>query len=119
MSTVLVVDDDTQIAQILADMFEAAGFKTHAATSAEQAMHYIHADPGIVLMVTDVRMPCVSGIRLAEMALAERPTLPILLMSGYPGGTGETPPGWPFIRKPFRFADMLAMVRRLITPPTK
>jgi FixJ family two-component response regulator len=68
-------------------------------------------------MLTDVRMPGLSGYELAEASLALRPAMPVILMTGFadeemPARIHEA--AIPMIRKPFNFANLAPTVRDAI-----
>jgi two-component system cell cycle sensor histidine kinase/response regulator CckA len=66
------------------------------------------------LVVTDLRMPGMSGEALAEHLRRRTPELPVLFMSGYTSPrTGRRLPG-PFLAKPFSQDELLSQVERLL-----
>ena len=68
------------------------------------------------LLITDVGLPGLSGLELAEAALASRPNLPILLITGYVGKSLETSrlaPHMEVLRKPFTLDELAARVQAL------
>ena len=83
MSTrILVVDDEIRYRELYTQVLASAGFETQAAASAEEALCFIQ-DRSPALVVSDVRMPGVSGIELLRMAREKRPALPFLLVTAY------------------------------------
>jgi two-component system, NtrC family, response regulator HydG len=83
MSTrILIVDDEVRYRELYMSILDSAGFKTQAASSAEEAFGIIQSHvPAMV--VSDVRMPGASGIELLRMARKEHPGLPFLLVTAY------------------------------------
>ncbi|HCH0557036.1 TPA: response regulator, partial [Pseudomonas aeruginosa] len=73
------------------------------------------AQPGFDLLLTDVRLPGMSGRDLADAARVLTPALPVIFMTGYAEEALERPdflgPGMQLLRKPFSLADLMAMVR--------
>jgi YesN/AraC family two-component response regulator len=67
----------------------------------------------IQLLLTDVVMPIMNGIELAQRVEAASPTTKVLLMSGYVTSAVKTS-GRPLVSKPFRTADLLAAIRQLL-----
>lgn len=65
------------------------------------------------VVLTDVRMPELDGRELAARLRAERPSLPVVLMSGYASEEAAAA-GLPFVAKPFATADLLRAVREAI-----
>lgn len=83
----LLVDDDQDILDELAEMLEAEGFRCHTANSVKQALEQLDLNPFITLVITDLRMPDESGLRLIQRLREHhsRPNLPIIVMSGHAG----------------------------------
>jgi two-component system cell cycle sensor histidine kinase/response regulator CckA len=110
---VLVVDDEEEVRTLTARMLAAAGYRVATAAGALQALQL--AESGTVrLVVTDLRMPGMSGEELAEHLRRRTPELPVLFMSGYTSArTGSGLPG-PFLAKPFSQDDLLSQVERLL-----
>ncbi len=80
---VLVVDDEPALARALAEMLDGLGYSARSETSSEAALAVLAADPAAVdLLLTDLVMPGLSGLRLAAEARALRPGLPVVLCSG-------------------------------------
>ncbi|MEW5774632.1 MAG: ATP-binding protein [Thermodesulfobacteriota bacterium] len=80
---VLVVDDEPALARALAEMLEGLGYSARAEISSEAALAAFAADPGAFdLLLTDLVMPGLSGLRLAAEVRRKRPGLPIVLCSG-------------------------------------
>jgi DNA-binding NtrC family response regulator len=83
MSTrILVVDDEVRYRELYMHILDSAGFKTQAASSAEEAFTTIQRQPP-AMVVTDVRMPGASGIELLRMARKDHPGLPFVLVTAY------------------------------------
>ena len=80
--TVFVVDDDSEVRETLKWLVESVGLKIETFASAQDFLNtYDPARPGC--LVTDVRMPGMSGIELQAKLMAEEVTLPIIVVSGY------------------------------------
>jgi two-component system cell cycle sensor histidine kinase/response regulator CckA len=111
--TILVVDDAPANLRIVARILERAGFTVLTAADADQALAVV-AERGdeLSLLLSDVVMPGMSGIELAAQVRAERPHLPVLLMSGYPdAAAGEIAgPPVPLVSKPFTASQLLGSI---------
>ena len=81
MQTLLIVDDDTMISKVMAQYFIDTGYETHAASSGEDALQYIKND-SIDYLITDQRLPGISGLDLLSAALRINPRIKCILMSG-------------------------------------
>ncbi|MBO9621814.1 MAG: PAS domain S-box protein [Sphingomonas sp.] len=112
--SVLAVDDDPLVLTNTAAMLEDAGHRVVQATSGRQALQLL--GEGLVdVLVTDVAMPAMNGIQLAEAVQAGWPDLPVLLVSGY----AELPAGGaadlPRLAKPFRQDQLVRALNDLVT----
>lgn len=81
--TILVVDDEPAVLEIVAEFLEDIGYRVRRATTGADALEQLRADPAIALMLTDISMPVMSGTELAGRAAISHPGLKIVLMSGY------------------------------------
>lgn len=81
--TILAVDDDSLVLMGTAGMLEDLGHTVIEAHSGSAALTLLAAHPEIDLVMTDQSMPKMTGIQMAEQARALRPTLPIVLATGY------------------------------------
>jgi RNA polymerase sigma factor (sigma-70 family) len=80
--TVFVVDDDPAVRDTLRWLVESVGLEIETYASAQEFLNaYDSSRPGC--LVTDVRMPGMSGIELQNKLAAEEVTLPIIVVSGY------------------------------------
>lgn len=83
--TVLVVDDEVDLRDIMRRMLERRGFATLVAGDSEQAIAVCRDHPGVIdVLVTDLGLPGVSGGDLARNAAELRPGLGIVYISGLP-----------------------------------
>ena len=110
---VLVVDDDRTVAAGTAAMLEDLGHSTIAADSAESALRVLKNDRGIDLVITDHAMPGMTGTELAARIRQRWPGLPVVLATGYADLVGNEDPRLPRLSKPYRQAELAAMVARL------
>ncbi len=83
-SRILIVDDDYHVLNSISMLLEAYGYSVIASDSAEKAMSVLHSDENSIdAVLTDIRMPGVSGIKLLEDIHNYNPNIPVLLMTGY------------------------------------
>jgi two-component system, response regulator PdtaR len=111
---VLLVDDEEVVRRITARILAGAGFRVLEAHDGEQAATLL-ATLGtsvVGLVVSDIRMPGMSGIELASLVSERWPALPVLLVSGQ-GAPPASYPG-PFLPKPFSPERLLAAVHGLL-----
>ena len=106
--TVLVVDDDANVLDVIADMLEDLGCNVTSATSGEEALSILASDENISILITDINMPGMDGHELAERAVRIRPSLKVLQLSG----RERRRDAFPMIRKPFSEDDLAAVMRQ-------
>ena len=103
--TVLVVEDEVEVRKYATEALKAYGYRVVPCGSAAEALALCEKpDQAVDLVVTDIVMPDIGGPELAERLAALRPGIPVLFMSGYPGGATEDlegREGVPFLQKPF------------------
>jgi CheY-like chemotaxis protein len=109
--TVLLVDDEPLVRASTADMLAELGYAVVEAESSHEALALIDGR-GVDLVITDHLMPGLSGTDLARILAAERPGLPVLIVSGYADLDG-LPSDLPRLTKPFRQSDLAACVAAL------
>lgn len=114
-ATILVVEDDPQVRYVIRRALDAAGYRTLAAESPDEAIGIVERLEGrIDLLVTDVVMPGMSGTQLARCLEPLQPAMRVLYVTGYLDdttlrlGLGETDAA--IVHKPFA---PLALVRRI------
>jgi PAS domain S-box-containing protein len=114
--TVLVVEDEVWLLGLVRSMLELCGYRVISAASPERALELIGEHDGeIDLLLTDMVMPVMSGVELAERVRALRPTIRVLCMSGHPTVKGapdaEISNQLRLLVKPFSMAMLAAKVR--------
>jgi PAS domain S-box-containing protein len=110
---VLIVDDEEPLVQLASRTLEELGYAPAGFTSSSAALAAIRADPKhFDLLITDERMPEMSGSELIREVRGLRGSLPVVLMSGYLGATkGEADE---VIRKPLSRRDFAACLARVL-----
>ena len=103
----IVVDDDQEVRSIVADFLADAGYRVLQAADGAQALGLIADDPSLRMMISDIRMPKMSGLELAEEAVRLRPKLRVILI---PGFTDYQITKWPLLMKPFRRSRLCGLV---------
>jgi CheY-like chemotaxis protein len=84
MAKLLIVEDDESVRTLAARALERLGHKVDAACDGAEGLDRIHQARGCYdLVVSDIRMPEMDGIEMAQNAARAYPGLPILLMTGY------------------------------------
>jgi PAS domain S-box-containing protein len=117
--TILLVEDDDVVRHATRRILTAGGYRVLEAQEAEEARR-ISAARGheVDMVVTDVMMPGETGAALAEGLRAERPDLPVLFISGYPGEDlarlGLRFRDVELLRKPFTARELTERVREVM-----
>ncbi|QIO32675.1 response regulator [Bradyrhizobium sp. 1(2017)] len=106
--TVLVVDDDPAVLDVVVDMLEELGCEVISAQGGADALDRLEQNEAISILITDINMPGMDGHELAELARRVRPELKVLQLSGREPRRG----GLPMIRKPFSFEELADMMHR-------
>jgi CheY-like chemotaxis protein len=106
--TVLIVDDDAAVLDVIASMLEDIGCEVVCAHSGDEALETLTRQPNISILITDINMPGMDGHELAERAKSISPELRILQLSGGERRRG----GYPMIRKPFTEEDLVKTMQR-------
>ncbi len=115
---VLVVEDDDHVRHFTRRVLTDGGYQVTEAPSGAAALVLVRAGEVPDLVITDVLMPVMGGVELAERLREVAPQVPVLFISGYaedPGlqrMAGEVP----FLPKPFTPPDLLGAVRRALEP---
>ena len=120
MNRILIVEDEDRIASFVSKGLKAEGFTPTVVADGITGLDYALTGE-FDLMVLDIGLPGLDGFRILERVTAERPTLPVIVLTArdsvtdtvaaLEGGAAD------YMSKPFRFGELLARVRlRLRTP---
>ncbi|HEX5776568.1 MAG TPA: ATP-binding protein, partial [Caulobacteraceae bacterium] len=121
--TVLLVEDDIEVGDLVEAMLEELGHTVLRADGSEQALEAARRESSIGLVLTDVIMPGGrTGVDLAVALTSLRPGLPVVLSSGFTGealADAEAAP-WPLLRKPYAIDELAeAIAAALDNPATR
>ena len=117
--TVMLVEDDERVRNLVRMMLENKGYRVLAAAGADEAERLCaERRDGVDLLLTDVVMPEVNGRALAERLAGLCPSMRVLFMSGYSDEAvyrhGEISPNASFIEKPFTDRTLARKVREVL-----
>ena len=122
---ILVFEDEAEIRQMTALLLGRTGFDVITAADADEALAAAASPEGVDVLISDVVMPGISGIALAEMLMERYPALGVILLSGYAPNQADlervTAAGAVFLAKPVSSEQLLRAVngaadaRRTIT----
>jgi two-component system nitrogen regulation response regulator GlnG len=115
---VWVVDDDRAVRFVLGEALREAGYRVQAFDSAAAALDALASERTPALVFTDVRMPGLDGLGFLDALKAQRPNLPVIVMSAYTdiastagafrGGAHE------FLSKPFDLDEAVVLAARAL-----
>nr|HEX4312455.1 HD domain-containing phosphohydrolase [Kofleriaceae bacterium] len=114
---ILVVDDERVIREILAEFLALEGFSVHTVEDGEKALTELRLHP-YDLLITDLKMPRLSGLQLLEKIEQERLGVLTVLMTGF--GTVETAieamkkGAYDYLLKPFKVEEVIHVVERAL-----
>jgi len=116
---ILVVEDEVEIRELVSTVLSENGYAVSAAESANEALIVFQKTNGeIDILFSDVVLPGEDGIKLADRLASLKPSLPVLLTSGYMDEEKEwvitCEKGFRFLHKPFSIAEMLRTVRSML-----
>ena len=113
---ILLVDDEEQLAEVEEQMLASLGYRVKAFTSSLQALRAFQEDPeGFDLVLSDMTMPSMTGLEMAQKILALRPDIPFVLCTGFSemidGEKSKAVGIRKFVMKPLVKADLARIVR--------
>jgi len=116
--SILVVDDESEIRDSLAELLQTVGYETVSANSAKQAFAML-STASIDLVLTDIRMPEVNGFALKKMIKESEnfKDIPVIFMSGYSPDIDRAPSV--VMTKPFNFDDLLSVIDLTLMPESE
>jgi diguanylate cyclase (GGDEF)-like protein len=119
--SVVLIDDDPDVLRSVERMLRVAGYQVEASDDPEQVLNRFQRAPVPQLLITDIVMPRMSGLTLADRLLAQKRELRVVYLSGYlqqdvawaglPGSVVG------FVPKPVELRDFLAAVREVLDRP--
>ena len=117
-ATILVVEDDPEVRKTSIAMLQDLGHQILTARNGAEALALVKAANPIDILFTDVVMPGgMSGIELANQAVAVSPALKVLITTGYPGHAELLRNEFAVLPKPFTRLDLELLIRSLIKSP--
>ena len=114
------MEDDTAVRASVRRILERQGYRVLEVPNAAEAIAAAAKPTQLIdLVISDMVMPGMSGLELRQRLRELRPTVPVLLMSGYSEEAitrlGSLEPVRPLIEKPFTVHGILAMVQDALT----
>ena len=112
-SRILVVEDNLEVGQFTRELLDEVGFSVSLAPDAEAALALLDDNgPDFDVIITDVVMPGLSGIELAERIIDRNPGARVILTSGYSNVLAERGQhGFELLKKPYSVDELVAILR--------
>jgi CheY-like chemotaxis protein len=111
---VLIVEDDPDLREMMAQMLSLEGFETATAANGQEALEYLHATPNPEVILLDLMMPIMDGWEFrrkqqADPALAD---VPVIVLSALDQPrAAQVADAAAFLKKPLDFDRLLDLVR--------
>ena len=119
MATILVVDDEIVLQEMLRALLESLGYAVVTMTTAEEAMQFCRTrQEAMHMMITDLTLPRIDGVQLANHVATQWPNIPILIISASPLleniAPESLPPNTLRMKKPFDLDALENLLHELI-----
>ncbi len=117
MSDILIVDDERDIRELIADILEDEGYATRLAANSDECMKEINADPpGLIILDIWLKDSRMDGIDILKTVKRDNPDIPIVIISGHGNieiAVAAIKQGaYDFIEKPFNIDQLMVVIRR-------
>jgi DNA-binding response OmpR family regulator len=112
LRTILLVDDDLELRDVVVAILTEPGYTVLTASDGYEALRTL-VDRSVDLLITDVKMPGISGFELARQAKLMRPNLHVIYLSGQASGLDRKGPTYGvLVHKPLRAGELLEIIER-------
>ena len=120
-ATVLIVDDDPVLLNLVAEQISLFGYQPVLASNGEKALEIAPKQKNIDLLLTDVMMPKMNGVDLAKQLATLYPDIKVLFMSGYICPSiahyGIQDSEHAYLQKPFTQNTLLTKMKNVLVGP--
>ncbi|MBM3738020.1 MAG: response regulator [Acidobacteria bacterium] len=117
MKTLLLVDDEASLLRVMERRLELAGYRVHSAPDGEAALDVIN-NVAVDAVLTDLRMPGMSGIELLRRIRDIRPQVPVALLTAYSSDETRAEAmeagASAFLTKPVRDTELFECMRQVL-----
>jgi DNA-binding NtrC family response regulator len=114
---ILLAEDEAMLRIVAVETLKDDGFTVFEAGDGVSALEILRKHPEIELLISDIKMPRLSGYELAEGALGIRPGLKVLFMTGY---STDAPPAYikelsiRTLQKPFNVIELSQLAKTML-----
>ena len=114
---ILIVDDNPNMSSLLSEMLEVFDYRSQRASDGNEALTLLERER-FSMVITDMRMPNMTGLELLQQVKSKYPKLPVVLISGYSVADLDStasdlkPDG--FLAKPFMMSDIEELLNSLL-----
>lgn len=113
--SILIVEDQEDVALLAASMLREAGYQVHVAPTGDEALRILDGLPHLDLVFSDLVMPgSMNGKDLARELVRRRPGLKVLLTTGYSPEAIERSSEFTYLSKPYRMDDLLTKMASVL-----
>lgn len=116
--TILLVEDEERVLALTSANLTELGYTVVEANCPDEAMRVLESGDAIDLLLTDIVMPGINGRKLADAAVALRPNLRVVFMTGFTRNAvvhnGMLDPGVVLLTKPFTYNELASKVREAL-----
>ena len=116
--SILIVDDNPNMSSLLSEMLEVFDYESQRAADGAEALEKLNAEK-FGMVITDMRMPNMSGLELIKQVKSKFPKMPVVLISGYSvtdvGEEGDATQPDGFLSKPFLMSDIEELLNSLLS----
>jgi CheY-like chemotaxis protein len=114
---ILIVDDNPNMSSLLSEMLEVFDYESVRAPDGDQALQELEKN-NFSMVITDMRMPKMTGMELVDAVKSRYPKIPVVLISGYSvneldSDEGHTKPDG-FLGKPLMMSDIEKLLNTLL-----
>lgn len=116
MPRVLLAEDEYLIRAVMVDALDALGLGCIEAATGQDALDVVAGPESLSAIIVDIGLPDMSGEKVIEAALQQRPDVPIIRCSGGAAPSGRGTTGVHVFPKPYSAADLSKFVASLVKP---
>ena len=115
---ILVIDDEEHITSLLKETLQLSGYLCDTASTGKDGLRKLRVGKGYDLLITDIRLPDISGLEILEISGKKYPFLPVIVITGYATientKTALRMGAVDYVPKPFTTSNLLSAVSKAI-----